>query len=624
MRPAFAALGAAMLAVLACARGPEPPAPSKSHTLAPGVRPAPRPSGAASAASASALGIPPVASATPSPLAALAGGGARSVSSTHGMVVSAEVNATRAGVAMLEAGGNAVDAAVATAAALAVTHPSAGNLGGGGFLLVRPPGGPTLSLDFRETAPSSLTRAEFDRMIAAKGRGPVAIGVPGSVAGLLFAQRRFGKLPRERVFAPAIELAREGHVLGAHPARLIASSWPLLRQDRAARKIFGTATGAPLPAGTKFVQRDLAATLERIASLGEAGFYAGETARAIATASAGHVGADDLARYRAVLREPLRIRYRGFEVETMPPPSAGGPVLAGMLAAFAALEPSAIKSEGVEELHRFLELSRRAQAERRFAIADPDARSPEAGASALERLLLPERLLAVPVDPARATPSARVHPLFQAVSREAEHTTHLSVADASGMVVALTTTLSASFGSRMVAPGTGVVLGNAVASFSSVGDNQPAPGRRTTSSMAPTLVLANGAPVLVLGSPGGDTIPSTLALLVRRLVDRGLPLDAAVDAPRLHHGFVPDEARFEAQRPLPAELLRGLRALGHRLLPGRGSQGDANCILLAGTQAYGYADPREHGGLALAAAPATPNAAPVEPGASSAVAPGPR
>jgi gamma-glutamyltranspeptidase/glutathione hydrolase len=271
-----------------------------------------------------------------------------------------------------------------------------------------------------------------------------------------------------------------------------------------------------------------------------------------------------------------------------------------MLTAFLALEPSAPTGEGPGELHRFVEAARRVQALRRFYVVDPDALTPAENDVLLQRFLRPAQVLEVPIDPDRATPSARVNPLFDRVSKEGEHTTHVSAVDAAGMVVALTTTLSASFGDRVVAPGTGVVLGNAVGSFSAVGDNQPRPGRRTTSSMAPTLVLESGRPVLVLGTPGGDTIPSTLALLVRRLIDRRMPLDQAIDAPRLHHGFVPDEVRYEPQRPLPADVSSALRRLGHKVRS-RGAQGDANCVMLEDGRAYGYSDPREAGGLALAA-----------------------
>jgi gamma-glutamyltranspeptidase/glutathione hydrolase len=284
----------------------------------------------------------------------------------------------------------------------------------------------------------------------------------------------------------------------------------------------------------------------------------------------------------------------------MPPPSAGGPTLAGTLVALESLSPGEATPASVADLHRFLEVSRRAQALRRLTIVDPASGDEDAGRARLAKFLDPKGLLAVPFDPNRATQSSDVHPLFPAALRETEHTTHLSVIDASGMVVSLTTTLSASFGARVVAPGTGVLLNNAVASFSSVGDNQPAAGRRTTSSMAPTLVLSAGRPVLVLGTPGGDTIPSTIASLVRNLVDRGMTLDDAVDAPRLHHGFVPDAVRYESKRLPPKPLLDGLVKLGHALRPSPIVQGDANCLLVAGERAFGYADPREPGGLALA------------------------
>ena len=522
---------------------------------------------------------------------------------TRGIVVSAEPYATRAGVSVLEAGGNAVDAAVATALALAVTHPSAGNLGGGGFMLVRPRGGPTVAIDFRETAPSSLTRADFERMIAAKGTGPVAPGVPGSVAGLLLAERRFGKLPRERVFAPAIALARDGVVLSREEAALILAHWPSLRLDRAARHVFGDAQQRALQKDARLVQPALALTLESVAAQGEAAFYSGKAAESLVRATAGHVSLADLAAYHAALREPLRIRYRGYEVETMPPPSAGGLVLAGTLLALETLEPAPPAAEDASSLHLLVELWRRTQALRRFHVVDPDALDDAGRRALLARFLEPRALLAVPVDPARATPSERVHSLYADALRELEHTTHVSVVDAGGMVVSLTTTLSASFGAKIMVPATGVLLGNAVASFSSMGDNQPVPGRRTTSSMAPTLVLENGAPRLVLGTPGGDTIPSTLSLLVTRLVDFHEPLDTAVDAPRIHHGFVPDYVRFETARPLPTDLRAGLEAKGHKLVRSSLTQGDASVIVIgpSGESSFGYADPREGPGLALAA-----------------------
>lgn len=588
---------ALLLALGACAPPPSPPGTRPIASAAPRPLPIPRESAPQPLANAAPDRAPEPLIPPPPPLA---GGGARAVGGELGVVTSSEANATRAGVAMLERGGNAVDAAVAVAFALAVTHPNAGNIGGGGFMLVRPLGGPTEAFDFRESAPAGLTRERFDAMIQRGGRGPDAVGVPGSVAGLLLAHRRHGALQRAAVLAPAIALAKDGHDWGAHQAYLLRASFGQLAKDAAARRVFARGKN-PLPEKSRLVQADLAATLERIAALGEAGFYAGRTAADITAATSGRITAEDLAAYRAVVRSPLTFDYHGFILETMPPPSAGGLTLAGVLRALAQLEGET-PATGVTELHRFIEASRRAQAFRRFAVVDPDAISDADREARVERFLDPSRLLETPVDDARATPSAAVHPLYAEALREAEHTTHLSVTDREGRVVSLTTTLSASFGAKILVPGSGFILNNAVASFSSMGENQPAASRRTTSSMAPTLVLRGGKPVLVLGTPGGDTIPSTLALLVRRLVDARLPLDEAVDAPRIHHGFVPDRVRTEPgpEHALPLPLKSALGKLGHQLYAARFPQGDANCIAIVDGHAFAYSDPREPGGLAAA------------------------
>ncbi|HEY4157993.1 MAG TPA: gamma-glutamyltransferase [Polyangiaceae bacterium] len=528
-------------------------------------------------------------------------GGTRSVHGAFGAVTSVEPAATRAGIAMLEQGGNAVDAAVAVAYALAVTHPSAGNLGGGGFMLVRPPRGPTVAIDFRETAPQALTRDQFDAMIRGGGAGPASVGVPGSVAGLELAHDRFGRLDRRTVLAPAIALAH-GHRLGAHQAELLAWSYRALERDHAARAIFGDPKLAKQPkhSGDMLVQKDLAASLERIAASGAPGFYQGPTALGLIGVSGGLLSAADLGAYQAKVREPLTFQYQGYTVETMPPPSAGGVVVAEILLVLQKLHAERFAHDSADELHFFLEASKRAQAERRYGVVDPDALSAEENQRRRARYLDPTSVLGVPIDPLHATPASVVHPLYSEALREFEHTTHLSVADADGMVVSCTTTLSASFGSKLVAPGTGVVLNNSVASFASVGDNQPLAGRRTTSSMAPTLVLAGGAPVLVLGSPGGDTIPSTIVQILRHVIDHGEALDVAVDAPRVHHGFVPDEVRYEPHNAPPKAVLDELTRRGHTVKNGKSAIGDANEILLQHGEAFAYTDPRE-GGLALAA-----------------------
>jgi len=547
---------------------------------------------------------PPAPETGPSVTLASLEGGPGSVRAEHGAVTSVEPNATRAGIRMLEHGGNAVDAAVAVAYALAVTHPSAGNLGGGGFMLVRPRGGPTVALDFRETAPATLTRDQFDAMEKAGGQGPVSVGVPGSVAGLELAHDRFGKLARAEVIQPAIELAH-GYALGAHQAALLAGSFHALRKNAAARRVFAKGD-KPYAAGERLVQTDLAATLERISTAGRDGFYAGPTARALSSLPGSLISSADLAAYQAKWREPLRFDYRGLSVEVMPPPSAGGVAVTETLLMLQALHADALPHDSAAELHLFLEASRRAQAERRFGVVDPDALTAEQTQQKRARWLDPNAWLKdSPIDPNHATPSANVHPLYADALREFEHTTHFSVVDASGMVVSCTTTLSASYGAKVMAPGTGVMLNNSVASFASSGDNQPVPGRRTVSSMAPTLVLVAEDPVLVLGTPGGDTIPSTIVQVLRHVVDHGETLAVAVDAPRVHHGFVPDEVRYEPHNAPPAEVLKELEARGHKLSKGRAGIGDANEILIRGNVAWAYADRREFGvALAAKAAPA--------------------
>jgi gamma-glutamyltranspeptidase/glutathione hydrolase len=527
------------------------------------------------------------------------GGGQRTVRAERGAVTTVEPHATAAGIEILEAGGNAVDAAVAVGFALAVTHPSAGNVGGGGFMLVRPPDGETLAIDFRETAPASLTQARFDAMIEGGGRGPASVGVPGTVAGLLLVHERLGKLARAQVLAPAIHLARNGHVIGRREGLTIGWGWHDLKKDPAARVIFGRG-GKPRTSGTQILRPGLAKTLQRIADHGASGFYAGPTAQAIATRLDGTLSEADLRSYQAVVRKPLGFTYRGLLVEVMPPPSAGGVVLAQVLLELQRQRAHELPAGSPEELHLFAEASRRAQAERRFGVVDPDTLTLDVQQARMARWTDPDRApWTVPIDRARATPSRKIHPLYAAALRELEHTTHFGVIDSGGMAVSCTTTLSAGFGARIVVPSTGIVLNNAVGSFGTAGENRPAPGRRTVSSMAPTLVSHDGQVVMVLGSPGGDTIPSAIAQVFRNAVDHGMTLDKAVDAPRIHHGFVPDELRYERRRPPPQPVLETLTAMGHRL----GTKypiGDANSIVISGGVAWAYADPRE-GGLAAAA-----------------------
>ncbi len=597
--------------VLACVLAfgcANPSAPVPTDPVAPSATSAPPPAPAPSASPAASLPPPPdppSAAEEPENVVppVLAGAGKKSTAGPAGVVVSVDPEASRVGAKILEAGGNAVDAAVAVAFVLAVTHPSAGNLGGGGFLLVRPRGGPTSALDFRETAPAKLTRELFDRMIGADGSGALSVGVPGTVRGLELVHRKFGKRSWKDVVEPARRLAERGHRVRAREAATLSWSWKELAKNPAARAEFGKA-GKPYREKDVIVRKDLALVLARIAERGASGFYEGETGAAIAkavNAAGGVLDESDLRGYQAKFRQPLELSYRGLTVETMPPPSAGGVALQEILGILARSGGAERKAFSVEDAHLFLEASRRAQADRRFSVVDPDSIAPGELARKLARFRDTRALLArLPIDPERPTPSEKVHPLYAEVSRELEHTTHLSVVDADGMAVSLTTTLSAGFGAKLVVPGTGIVLNNSVASFASVGDNQPAPGRRTTSSMAPTLVTANGELRFVLGSPGGDTIPSTIAQVFHHLVDHGMPLDQSVEAGRLHQSFLPDEVRYERARPPPKATLDALRKMGHAISKKTIPMGDANSVVLVDGVPYGFADPRE-GGRAVAA-----------------------
>lgn len=541
--------------------------------------------------------------ATALPLAALiVSPGSRTTKGRAGVVASVEVNATRAGVDVLERGGNAVDAAVAVAYALAVTHPSAGNLGGGGFMLVKSPGQPAVAVDFREQAPRSVTQANFQKMLDRRGRGVGASGLPGSVAGYNLALDRWGTRPLAELIAPALRLAEAGHALGERQALVLSWAWPELRKQAEVATIFGR-RGRPLAAGELVRQPALGETLRRIAAEGNAGFYTGAFARGLVAFTSNTdwpVSADELSSYDARVREPLRTRYHDLLVETAPPPSAGGVAVVTMLALLEHEHAERTPHDSVAGLHLFTEVAKRAHAERRFGVPDPFTTPGYDQERLLARWRNPDTwLVPFPISPDHATPASQLHPLYASAMRELDDTTHFSVVDKDGMIVSCTTTLSGSFGARYMVPNTGVFMNNSLGAFSTAGANVLAPGRRMTSSMAPTIVTDADGPVLVLGSPGGDTIANTVVSVLQSLVDDHLPLDRAVDLPRIHHGFVPDAIRTERLRPLPPATRQGLEALGHAFTQPVRTIGDANNLArtLAGWE--GYSDPRE-GGAALA------------------------
>jgi gamma-glutamyltranspeptidase/glutathione hydrolase len=499
------------------------------------------------------------------------------------MVVSADRESAAVGLAVLRAGGNAVDAAVATAFALAVTYPRAGNLGGGGFLLYRLPDGSHAALDFRECAPGALTPAHFldasGQVDAARSRnGGLAVGVPGSVAGLAEAHARWGSRPWAELLAPAIELAEVGVTVSERAAEVFAEETPRLAADKEARAIF-TNEGKPLRAGQTLVQRDLAKTLRAIAQQGAQGFYSGPVADGIVKGVAGAGGvmtAKDVEAYRAVSRAPLVGHYRGREIVTFPPPSSGGVVLLQALGMLERFDLHASGSGSALTLHRIVEALRRAFADRSVYLGDPDqVKVPT------QALLDPAYVAAkgATIKDDRATPSAQVHP-GPLPKAEGTNTLHLSVTDARGGAIALTTTLNSWFGAALVAPGTGVLLNNEIDDFALakgvanqfglVGgeQNAVAGGKRPLSSMCPTIVEDAGGPharpLLVLGSPGGPTIISTVLQTIVHVIDDGMTIQEAVDAPRVHHQWLPDELLYE-RRAFPEDVAAKLRARGHRL-----------------------------------------------------------
>lgn len=530
----------------------------------------------------------------------------------RGMVVAPEPLATRVGLEVLRRGGNAADAAVAVAMALAVTHPRAGNLGGGGFLLYRTPDGRHAALDFRETAPRDLRPEAF---LDAEGRpvparsldGGLAVGVPGSVAGLAEAHRRWGSRPWRELVEPAIRLARDGVTVSRLHASQLAEEVGRLRKDPAARAIF-TRDGTALAEGDRLVQKDLARTLATIAAEGPEAFYRGPLAEALVAAvraRGGVLRVEDLEAYRVVEREPLVASYRGLRVVTFPPPSSGGVILLQILGMIEPLDLSTSGAGSSRTVHRLVEAERRAFADRSRWLGDPAFfRNPVRG------LLDPAYLAArwSSFRPNRATPSRRLSPGSPA-SDEPTETLHLSIADARGAAIALTTTLNGAYGAAFVAEGTGVLLNNEIDDFaiapgavnqfglSGGRANAVLPGKRPLSTMTPTIVegaVGERRPRLVLGSPGGPTIVTAVLGVLVNVVDHGMSLSDAVAAPRFHHQWMPDRIDHETGA-FPEDVASALRRFGH-LLRERPAIGNVAAIGIDPDGAWtGVADPRGEG-----------------------------
>lgn len=515
----------------------------------------------------------------------------------RGMVVSVSPPATDIGLSVLKQGGSAVDAAVAVAFALAVTWPAAGNIGGGGFMMVYPGARQQpVCIEYRETAPAGSTAS----MLRDEPRldGWRVCATPGTVAGLELAHRKYGKRPWPELVEPAVRLARDGFAVD----RALADSLNEVRRESPQfaefQRVFAPPSGEKWRAGERLVQPDLARTLEAIAAGGAQAFYRGSIARQLVAemkAGGGLISMEDLGAYTAKVRQPICGTYRGLEIFGPPPPSSGGICLVEMLNILECfpLGPQDGTAGGQDpagwsarSIHLAIEAMRRAYCDRARFLGDDDFVAIPSYLTAKEHA----RKLAATIDPTKATPSRQLAPDIP-LAAESEETTHFSIIDSEGMAVANTYTLENSYGCRVVVRGAGFLLNNEMTDFNRIPGhtdakgaigtppNLIAPGKRMLSSQTPTLVCRDGRLLLVTGSPGGRTIINTVLSTIVHLVDFGSDAAQAVDAPRLHHAWLPDRARFEGlKQPQYGPIMGQLKSMGHCFEDRPGRQGDAHTI----------------------------------------------
>jgi gamma-glutamyltranspeptidase/glutathione hydrolase len=542
--------------------------------------------------------------------------GVEPVRAKHGMVVAQEPLAADIGVSVLKSGGNAVDAAVAVGFALAVTHPVAGNLGGGGFMLVRLADGTSVFLDFREAAAQKASR---DMYIAPDGNptrdsvfGWRSAGVPGSVAGLAEAHKKFGSKPWKELLAPAIKLAREGLTVSTPLAASLQTAGPL-KQDSESRRVF-LRDGNPYKAGDVFSQPELAETLQRISDYGAADFYQGKTAKLLAEQMSSHGGlimVDDLKSYKVVERTPLSGTYKDFQIITGPPPSAGGLGLLQMLGMLDGTDYAKHGANSLEAIHYEAEAMRRFYADRSEYLADPDFFNVP-----VKELLSPKYIewRRNTIDPAHATPSDAIFPglpkALNASARamhESPQTTHYNVVDEKGNAVAVTYTLNNSYGNGITVPGLGFLLNDEMDDFVAkpgapnmfglVGGDANAiePGKRPLSSMTPTIITKGGKLFMVVGAPGGSRITTGVMQVVLDVLDFSMNPQAAVDLPRFHEQWKPDFLYLESGFPKSVEA--GLQQMGYALRPVDGVARVEAIVIKNGTL-EGGTQSRYHGKVA--------------------------
>ena len=521
------------------------------------------------------------------------------VRAPHAMVASTERVASQIGVDVMKRGGNAVDAAVAVAFALAVIYPQAGNLGGGGFMMIRQSDGRATAIDYRETAPKAATRdmfvapdGELIKGVQSSVLGYRAAGVPGTVAGMALALKKYGsgKLTWAELIEPARKLAADGFVVTRRTEKLLQDHQELLGPFGESRRIF-LRDGKQFRVGETLLQPELAATLARLQKKGPREFYEGETARLLAEDMQKHRGLitlDDLREYTPKERVPLRGNYRGHEIISMPPPSAGGAVLIEMLNILEGFDLKKLQPFSSDYYHLLVEAMRRAYADRAEYFGDADFASvPITGI--IDKAYAERQRSTIKLD--RATPSSEIG-AGKPTGYESPQTTHFTIVDAAGNAVANTYTLNGWFGSGVVARGTGVLLNNEMDDFTSKPGapnlygaiqserNAIAPRKRPLSSMTPTFVLRPaGTLYFAIGSPGGTTITNTVLQVITNVIDHGINLQAAIDGPRLHHQWVPDEIRDEP-RGLSADTRRALEARGHKFATTLENMGDVQGIMI--------------------------------------------
>ena len=564
-----------------------------------------RRAGCSALISALAFGVACSSSQAP-PVTASAITATKTATAPHGMVVSASSIASEAGRDVLARGGNAVDAAIATGFALAVTYPAAGNIGGGGFMVIRFPDGRATTIDFRERAPAAANPEMFTDSAGnysptVHHRSLRAVGVPGTVAGFAFAHGKYGKAPWSQLVDPAVKLAGEGFAAPAGLASSLSNAVTRLKQYPATVEAYSN-HGQPYALGDRIRLPDLARTLARIRDQGRDGFYTGETARLIAAEmqrGGGLITEQDLAQYQAKERAPIRGTYRGYEIISMPPPSSGGVALVEMLNILEGYDLTSKGHNSPQYVHLVAEAMRRAFLDRARYLGDPDFTS-----APLDRLTSKEYAaeLRKTILPDRASPSA---PTQIAQAHESPQTTHFSVVDANGMAVSVTYTLEQGYGVGAVVPGAGFLLNNEMGDFNGkpgltdstglIGTeaNLARPGKRMLSSMTPSIVAKDGKLFAVVGSPGGRTIINTVLQVILNQTDFNMPLADAVAAPRFHHQWLPDVIEVE-RNGLSPETVSALQAMGYRVHFG-GEQGTAHSIRIdprTGAR-IGVADPRD-------------------------------